>query len=559
MEPGFIRHAQGHPQKLVRRRLLGMSIDDQLDLLQELISDDPDHKFTTLLAQVFARKEREDIDIVWDAFACVEKEHDHLDANEDYFTVYEYPNIDLNPWIDLPLRNLDHAGGELSKVHSPSFTATTAHAPFRFKQLPPELILMVAECLPFESQVVLAFTDRHLHGLVGRLVFNPEASPDRVEKFKALRLLERDNPDMVACPSCSALHPPQLSVGPVADRQCSIHEMHIDVDGVPEFISKIPSSLNYNVIRALAMQRTRDLADGTDGCGSILELFRESDTVAFTALKAISSSLAMFVPSGNLVLRTQLLACPATRKYYTPNSIAFLKDCLSKDNFKPCPHISQQVLLHWHDRIWITRKQSVGWNAGDQSRWSSRHDRAYDNPAGDSPETDVDHNLHPALQMIFQQPQTRYFGHCEQCLTEFSMTVQDVPSVGPSLCMTVWKDLGGPCNDDRYSQESMRRFKWDSHCRLEWLPRGEIFDLGERMRRVLPLSDKDKFYDSSAYAFEALLSDTAETQRDMDRGPQPYIEPIIIDKMAGLHEKASISEQEYCAFFELLDDLYDFP
>lgn len=539
MESCLIIHSKDRLQ-LARDKLLDMSPHEKGNLIDAMLRSDPNQKLLGLLTELLAQREKNDIDATWEVFSYV----GNLRQSQP-----EYPSIDLNPWIDLPLRSPNHDGRQLSNIGNPSFTA-----PFPLQKLPPELILTVAEFLPFESRAAFALTTRHIHGVVGRLLREPTASPGILETFRVIRLLERDHDDMVACPSCYVLHSPE--------KQCFIHEMHVDVLGVPEFFHKLPSSLNYNVIRSIAQQRIRDQADRTDACASLLRLLQQSDTIAFTAVKAIASSLAMFVGNGNLVLRTQVLVCPATQKYFTPNSIRFLKDCLQEKCFHLCPHYEPNDLIGRSGFIWGEWGWRLGWKAEDHERWALRRgDRAFDCPAGDIQETNLDRNLHPALQMILQQPETGYFGRCDMCATEFGITLQDVPSVGPSFCMTVWKDLGGPCNGDRYSEESMRRFKWDTHCLT---PASHWYlnrNLAERLRRAACLPKGfvagPPSHDSIANAFETLFSDPTDGRPQVEQATRPFVEPMIMEKMAGLREKESISRDEYWGFFKTYPDQFD--
>ncbi|KAM7196776.1 hypothetical protein V8F33_005895 [Rhypophila sp. PSN 637] len=162
-----------------------------------------------------------------------------------------YEGYVLNPWVGLPIGGLQPGKDEYYQIDNPHFTDH-----FRLGDLPIELFLSIVAFLPPGSVAGLALVNKELKAKLGRSVFELKSKSDR---WHFLQLIERDCPDRIACPECIVIHSPfqfgDLSCHP-ATRNAAFFGRR--------------RCLDYNVIRAIAIQRARG-EQGARRCTELLE------------------------------------------------------------------------------------------------------------------------------------------------------------------------------------------------------------------------------------------------------------------------------------------------
>jgi len=435
---GRVMHAEeGDKVQQAQRLLRGLSPEDASTLLQRLIShQNTGHE----MADLIAKFERADVDDVTEA----------LDS---------FPSILPNPWVELAITDPDPEGRPIFQSTNPLFKDRLDVQAF-----PNEMILEIARWLPRESAISLALTNHFLLALLGPWYITPRDITN-AQIFSLLRLLERDCQYKVACPSCLVLHLPYPTDN--RGRNCEIREMHDGVKYVPNFGNRLPTTINYNIVRAIAKQRANGIG-GSEPSFELLNPIGQTISVCLPTVKAIRSTAARFV-AGDLVVRTQICVAATNDGKISGKGMAFIKECLTNDGFQICDHYtwerfmsSQSVLPDWRGATWIQGSAFQWWLKSDSptEAWE-RFDQA---ATESSPIPTLENDMHPTLsRLLHWKHRSGHLRTCEKCLTDYSIGVEDMPDEGPVLVLTTWKNLGGPSDDDPYSKESARQFKWDTH------------------------------------------------------------------------------------------------
>lgn len=113
--------------------------------------------------------------------------------------------------VEIPSRCRAWAGRHLKK------TRKQQHPPCALLELPLDAVLLIAEQLPRQSQLVLAQTCRPLQVAVRRFLHRPGARLSRDEHLDYLACLARDLPNKWVCEECVGLHDVVLDDVPLSD------------------------------------------------------------------------------------------------------------------------------------------------------------------------------------------------------------------------------------------------------------------------------------------------------------------------------------------------------
>ncbi|KAK3323245.1 hypothetical protein B0T19DRAFT_401583 [Cercophora scortea] len=379
--------------------------------------------------------------------------------------------------------------------------------------------------LPAESVAAFALVDRHLSSLLDPheraytivspatktryrhsvLHFRDEnGDVNMAAKWQFLRLLEHDTKLLVACPTCTKLHsflPKRLSC--------------VKQPGVPE--TRLPASLNYNMVRMIANQWARSGGDA----GTCRELVRLSEAAAGIILEDVKvfCTVTSRLVNGNLLSRTQTVIAPLTSGRFTGNSFSLLESLINSEANRICDDIE-------------TRSTGFVTYAPEPD----------DDPLGvlQSGSTPLAANLERFItterlqDMLYSN---KALGRasvrsCPWCATDYCQMVaaQDVPGLGRVLVRTSWKDLGGAGGGEN-GKRSLGRWKWDSH-RDVVARRGRyqcLRDLAYRKASTGGGGEPGKI----ALAFESSLPPGRRSVIGWGRY-EPYIEEWVLERMREL-------------------------
>ena len=400
-------------------------------------------------------------------------EYENEDLQEiKYFLQANRLGVDPNPWDNLPApgHHLVQRSA-LKNTHTGSAGSTRLGRPKNLGSLPNEILHKIANQLPLNSAVALALVNRDFKERLGPVYIGPVYLGDTVNfnsriRFEFLQLLERDSPMSIACPSCQKLHHWKRHG---CDERVHAH--------TPRLPTRTPTFFSYNRVRAAALSYIK-YGDDSPEC-----MVTPRRSMSENSIRATRSTVTRFI-EGNLISRSQIAVAPCLRDdKFTGNSFSTLIKIITTPAFQICDHYDWPWFLQYLDGL-----DSDGDYGRDDSqptgeRFSTAHtwddgnredqyefynitdDKLNVKGLGDLAIQAYHHPtiLCPSLHQMFFWGFPGQVRSCNCCATDFGLAVKHVEGVGPVLVMSVWRDLGGPCQEGEDSLRSSKNWRWDSH------------------------------------------------------------------------------------------------
>ncbi|KAM7193674.1 hypothetical protein V8F20_008311 [Naviculisporaceae sp. PSN 640] len=480
------------------------------------------------------------------------------------FVTHNPTGFDPNPW---------------ENIREPVTVTNTARPGKTITSLPNELLLQIGTFLPPTSRVALVLTNRNLYQRLA-----PSWIPQRRvnaltfdQKWELLQLLEdEESNNRVACPQCFKLHHWNsaycLDIRTIAP---SGPEPFI-----PRFRVRIPKFFNYNVVRMMGLAYSKHGPDSAE-CRRLLQLGAKTQSMWSPSCRAARSLTNKFV-DGKLISRSQIAIAPCINNKFTGSSFLELIQIITQPDFQICDHFHWPQFIKYLDGLADSNtsgeddnwphdtglSQSDKWGKSGRAQESNYRfyqiwDRERETGVVSRRENEIPHHLHPtilspALHRLFYWGFRGHVRSCKSCATDFGLGIQYVWGVGPALVMSVWRDLGGPCQGTCESLEYSdvrcpKKWRWDTHrcdprryttvidpVSREFASQGTEFSV---MRQITDLRSAGGLSRGSIYkAFESVVRGVSrDTLSATDFTPQ--LEEG--DTMALQHAQPSASRQTF--------------
>ncbi|KAM7196777.1 hypothetical protein V8F33_005896 [Rhypophila sp. PSN 637] len=365
--------------------------------------------------------------------------------------------FDPNPWVNLPPVNLKRM---LRAEDSESRTPLPANRGRRanIDSLPTELLKEIGDCLPFMSKASFALTSRRLYHEFAPIYLPPLSGLSAMKRFEFLQLLERDSSCLVACPVCRKLHHwNSAGCGDGTDGSANASPAR---PYFPRLYLRLPPFLDY-----------------------ALSLWEPS-------VRATRSISLRFI-NGHLISRSQVAIAPCVNGVFTGTSFLTLIKAFTTPQFQICDHLGFPTFLRYMDLL----KAQDNYGGNDKypslfsksmtETWGKKGAHCEDKysfykicggadrlgiiklGAGEMDSHAQNETLSPALRGMLFWGFPGQVRSCSFCATDFGLGVQTVSGAGPTLVMSVWRNLGGPCKVGEDALRSAGKWKWDSHRNVE--------------------------------------------------------------------------------------------
>ncbi|KAK4213393.1 hypothetical protein QBC37DRAFT_400584 [Rhypophila decipiens] len=391
--------------------------------------------------------------------------------------------FDPNPWENLPPVNLERMlRGEDSESQTPLQGNRGRRA--NIDSLPTELLKEIGDYLPLMSKASFALTSRRLYHEFAPIYLAPLSGLSAMKRFEFLQLLERDSSCLVACPGCRKLH--HWSSAGCRDGTDDNANNSPARPYSPRLHLRLPPFLGYALIRTIGRLYVK-YGDKSRQCTQLLDLARtQSQSLWEPSVRATRSISIRFI-NDHLISRSQIAIAPCLNGVFTGTSFLTLIKAFTTPQFQICDHLDFPTFLRYMDLL----KAQDNYGENDKypsifstsitETWGKKGAHCEDKysfykiwggadrlgiiklGAGEMDSQAQNETLSRALRGMLFWGFPGQVRSCSFCATDFGLGVQTVPGAGPTLVMSVWRNLGGPCKVGDDALRSAGRWKWDSH------------------------------------------------------------------------------------------------
>ncbi|KAM7193673.1 hypothetical protein V8F20_008310 [Naviculisporaceae sp. PSN 640] len=399
--------------------------------------------------------------------------------------------FDPNPWDYLPVEEFHHSQAPSRSIYSHELSILLETPRANISSLPTEILLQIGAHLPAVSRAVLALVNRDLHRRLSSQYHGLAIRKDWWERFELLQLLERDTKDMLACPRCQTLHFWRKNA-------CEFRWWKSKPPGIPHKFPYIPrfylrllNYLDYGFARTIGRLSVKFGPESLQ-CQQVLKMATPKLNTLWLPTVRASRSISNRIVDGNLISRSQIaVALFSTTGTLTNHGFCILATALTAPQFQICDHLDFPAFLRYLDAMPLHYEIDLEDDEypdacliSESDRWGTdgilmqdnyqfyKSSRDYlgildqfslEKPARQIPEQNHHDLLSPGLRNLFDRSIRGQVRSCPRCATDFGLGVQYVEGVGKALVMTMWRDVGGPCQKGEDELRGSRKWKWDSH------------------------------------------------------------------------------------------------
>lgn len=277
-----------------------------------------------------------------------------------------------------------------------------------FRKLPPELLLCIDSFLPPESALSFSLCCQYIYFTIGKQYLDTlkENSTRSGDRYKFLKLLERDLPDHILCYYCEKFHAIKEAHRYIYDAEYHYRDQNCRPCWKSENRAYagiyIHSNFCFNLFQ-MAMKRYRQGLVPP----ALLTLLTFPTTTSFQPDYTMQCSSSIRIVDGSMLFRQQkILLIPAT----LPIPATRTSDLLI------CPHI--YIYSHYSKKKLLPRLQLLDWTG------SRRYRR------GDG------------------------YRKCGYCVTEFRIDFKAAGDRTTIMFVTKWMDLGQGCSPIGWNWQS---------------------------------------------------------------------------------------------------------